>query len=687
MLSLRNNSKSLICIVIGALLLAPAVWASYNREGQLGVGKVFSAQASGKSKMAVGISGDLFVDANMFQNEMVYENGQPQKIGSVSALNGYPFLGLGLGENLEASLSLPVYYELVDGLAKTDDLGIGDVRAHVKYQFALPKKGNIVDLALILGMSGGTSFIMGQGAIPREVDYVLTTQNNQTTGFGTSAFGIKPIMALTLNFNRLDRPKPVMVHINGGYRYNLQDYPGVGFASGAVEVRPLDFMSLFSEAMIEVPTLDYVSNKAGKKFYTISAGGMVHTQAGIDFFAEVTTNPKYYEYIEAVTQREKNLTYGVQPFPRLKVSAGVMWSGFLMAQDRDKDGIPDDLDKCPDEPEDMDGFEDEDGCPDVDNDKDGICDPWVMKQGLSEKYAHICTGADKCPNSAEDLDGFEDEDGCPDPDNDGDGIPDPFMKQGLSEKYAHICTGADKCPNEPEDFDGFEDEDGCPDPDNDKDGICDPWVSERGLSAKYATVCVAMDKCPNDAEDFDGFEDEDGCPDPDNDKDGICDPWVSQKGLSAKYELICKGVDKCPDQPETFNKFEDEDGCPDEAPQVKKTKPIAAKVTLTAVNFKTGTAELTFDAKESLNLVAEQLLEQSSVEIEIRGHTDNIGKPANNYALSQKRADAVKGYLVEKGVSAGRMSARGFGDTQPVADNKTAAGRQQNRRIEMYRTK
>jgi hypothetical protein len=75
-------------------------------------------------------------------------------------------------------------------------------------------------------------------------------------------------------------------------------------------------------------------------------------------------------------------------------------------KDTDGDGIPDSLDKCPNEPEDKDGFQDEDGCPDPDNDGDGILDK-----------------DDKCPNEPEDKDGFQDEDGCPDPDNDGDGIP------------------------------------------------------------------------------------------------------------------------------------------------------------------------------------------------------------------------------------------------------------------------
>ena len=100
--------------------------------------------------------------------------------------------------------------------------------------------------------------------------------------------------------------------------------------------------------------------------------------------------------------------------------------------DRDRDGIVDDLDRCPDVPEDKDGFEDTDGCPDEDNDKDGIADK-----------------ADKCPDVAEDKDDFEDEDGCPEPDNDKDGIPD----------------AQDLCPNEPETVNGYADTDGCPDED------------------------------------------------------------------------------------------------------------------------------------------------------------------------------------------------------------------------------
>ncbi len=178
--------------------------------------------------------------------------------------------------------------------------------------------------------------------------------------------------------------------------------------------------------------------------------------------------------------------------------------------DRDGDGIKDDVDQCPDDPEDRDGFKDEDGCPDPDNDNDGILDV-----------------DDRCPNVPEDRDGDQDEDGCPEGENgdrDGDGIPDKI----------------DKCPDQPEDKDGFQDQDGCPDPDNDMDGIPDK-----------------QDACPNDPEDKDGFQDQDGCPDPDNDRDGIPDV-----------------KDKCPNEPETYNGFEDEDGCPDKGLVIIEDKDI-----------------------------------------------------------------------------------------------------------------
>ncbi len=157
--------------------------------------------------------------------------------------------------------------------------------------------------------------------------------------------------------------------------------------------------------------------------------------------------------------------------PVFRALGGFMWAP--VSSDEDGDGIPDAIDSCPSEAEDIDDFDDADGCPDQDNDGDGIND-----------------GFDTCPNDPEDMDGEDDGDGCPDIDTDGDGIHD----------------GYDSCPTEPEDMDGDRDEDGCPDNDRDRDNIDD-----------------SVDQCPDEPEDTDGFGDEDGCPEVDFDGDSIPD--------------------------------------------------------------------------------------------------------------------------------------------------------------------
>jgi outer membrane protein OmpA-like peptidoglycan-associated protein len=121
--------------------------------------------------------------------------------------------------------------------------------------------------------------------------------------------------------------------------------------------------------------------------------------------------------------------------------------------------------------------------------------------------------------------------------------------------------------------------------------------------------------------------------------------------------------------------------------EITQPPPIQAKVNLKGVNFVSGKAELTLNAKQVLDGVAEQLLEAANakVKIEIHGHTDNVGNPKANQELSEKRAKAVVGYLASKGVKTSRMNAVGFGQDAPIADNKTADGREVNRRIEMIR--
>jgi outer membrane protein OmpA-like peptidoglycan-associated protein len=240
--------------------------------------------------------------------------------------------------------------------------------------------------------------------------------------------------------------------------------------------------------------------------------------------------------------------------------------------------------------------------------------------------------ADACKLEPEDLDGMEDEDGCPEEDRDLDGVSDR----------------RDRCATEPEDLDGFEDSDGCPDLDNDLDGVPD-----------------VADRCPDTPEDRDGFEDTDGCPDPDNDADGIAD-----------------ANDLCPSQPEDFDGDQDTDGCPDVYRDivVQDNMIMLKKKVFFARNKDTVLSE----SFPMLTEVADVLLRNASMAVRIEGHTDDKGSDRHNLTLSQKRAEAVRRFLLGQGVPPTQMTAQGFGESQPIEDNRTEAGRAINRRVEFH---
>ncbi len=319
--------------------------------------------------------------------------------------------------------------------------------------------------------------------------------------------------------------------------------------------------------------------------------------------------------------------------------------------DRDGDGVPDIDDKCPDVP----GLPQFQGCPDTDG--DGIPD-----------------NEDDCPTQP----GPKETHGCPvSKDSDGDGIPDDI----------------DRCPLDPEDKDGFQDEDGCPDPDNDNDGIVDKMdacpnnpgpIENRGcpiLDRDGDGVPDSEDRCP----DVPGPKEFAGCPD--TDKDGIPDiddkcplvpgPKENQgcPDTDRDGDGIPDRLDKCPDQ---FGP--PPDGCPKKYTLVEvKRDRIEIKQ---QVHFATAKFRVLPDSFPLLNQVVQVLHDWPKMKIGIQGHTDSIGGEASNMRLSQKRAEAVRDYLVAKGIEPERLEATGYGPTKPIASNKTERGRAANRRTE-----
>jgi outer membrane protein OmpA-like peptidoglycan-associated protein len=223
-------------------------------------------------------------------------------------------------------------------------------------------------------------------------------------------------------------------------------------------------------------------------------------------------------------------------------------------------------------------------------------------------------------------------------DTDGDGMIDekdlcptqagPASLNGCPDKDGDgIADKDDKCP----DSRGTAKYSGCPVPDTDKDGVNDE-----------------EDKCPNQA----GVSRYGGCPIPDGDGDGVNDE-----------------NDKCPRVAGTAAN----NGCP---------TLEQFNFNYKNVQFATGSSTLTSTAKVELDKLVGILNKYPELNISIDGYTDNTGKVESNKVLSQKRADAVKTYLVGKGIADTRLKATGYGIENPIADNATAAGRAQNRRVE-----
>lgn len=207
-----------------------------------------------------------------------------------------------------------------------------------------------------------------------------------------------------------------------------------------------------------------------------------------------------------------------------------------------------------------------------------------------------------------------------------------------------------------------------PPKDTDGDGVFDPDDQCVDVPGEKPTGCPPEigDK------DGDGFKDDvdacidvpgiapDGCPDKDPDKDGILDP-----------------DDKCANEPETKNGFEDGDGCPDEVP-----KDFSDLEVLEGVFFATNKDTLGKTSIAILDRAVEALKKHPSVRVEISGHTDSVGNREYNMDLSQRRAEAVKKYLVDHGIDAARMEVRGAGPDEPLDSNSSNPGRAKNRRIE-----
>ncbi len=334
-------------------------------------------------------------------------------------------------------------------------------------------------------------------------------------------------------------------------------------------------------------------------------------------------------------------------------------------RDKDKDGVWDKLDQCPDTPRGV--AVDEQGCP-LDEDHDGV--PDYLDQCLGTPQAAIgfvdSVGCvldtdgdgvpdylDQCPNTPSAAWGLVDEQGCP-KDTDGDGVADYI----------------DACPDTPKEAFDLLDEFGCP-LDTDGDGVPD-YLDECPYTPQAAWGMVDEKGCPEDS-DGDNVPDYlDECPD----SPLLAIGFVDSKGceLDTDGDGVPDYKDLCPQIPGlTVNK-----GCP----EIKREVRQLLQKAMQGIEFETGKATIKPKSYPLLDQIAQTFIENENYIIEVQGHTDNTGKADRNKELSQQRADAVMNYLTKKGVPAERMSAVGYGQEQPIESNDTKQGRQKNRRVQ-----
>ncbi|MFZ5593536.1 MAG: OmpA family protein [Pseudomonadota bacterium] len=229
-------------------------------------------------------------------------------------------------------------------------------------------------------------------------------------------------------------------------------------------------------------------------------------------------------------------------------------------------------------------------------------------------------------------------------DSDGDGVTDD----------------KDRCPGTP--AGAKVNADGC-ELDSDGDGVVD-----------------SKDRCPNTP--AGAKVNADGC-ELDSDGDGVVDSKDRCPNTPAGAKVNADGCELDSDGDGVVDSL---DRCPNTKAGVKvddKGCEIPAVIVLKGVNFATNSAKLTQGSLAILDEAASTLVKNSDITAEVAGHTDNRGVPAKNKKLSQQRAEAVMNYLVSKGVDASRLTAKGYGQENPMADNGTEDGRAQNRRVEL----
>jgi len=678
-------------------LSAYAGEGNMNFSGQLGVHKTQSAQTLGHGRFGSGFFLEGAGLGNIIEDESFFckpggscKQGDSYKINSYTGLNAYPFLSLGLSDYFDFSISIPLYGELLNiKNGPPDELhagGWGDLFFSTKLR--APFSENFpLDIAIMFGFGMSTGkkddglkndygpWVRDPIFLKSNTDEIpVEAGEGPQSTYSNANSSMKLGLATTFDFGRLEAKIPILIHLNGTYRWALgtdgNDYSKIASFSAATELTPVKFLSLFGEYYRDIPlsgrakSIDLSTATAGASFHL---GKTTDLQLGVQIF--VGDKNKYIDSLTVNTgnyDEPSSAFYNAKLIPELVYYGGLAVKFFTI------------------EPP---VIEEEKEYRNPDTDADGVCDPWVAETGRQKEFARVCIGIDLCVYEQ----GTMENKGCPVQETKVDAptiiftsMPDVVQK-GQSVTLTWQVNNANKVSIE---------------------GIGDvPNVGSKKVKPTENTIFTltavgagGTQTATTDVEVASGprpivlFS---AAPETVQIGHPITLNWqvtnatkVSIEGIGDVQLKGTKQIKHNAVENKTFTLVAiGEGGTVTETATVDVVAApvIEARVNLTGVSFGSGNATLTANAKKILDGVAEQLLANPNVKIEIQGHTDNQGKPATNKDLSERRAKSVVAYLSTKGVKMNRMRAVGYGQDIPIADNNTADGRELNRRIEMIR--
>jgi len=676
------------------LILALAQAAVFAQTGLLGGGVGLhqqNANTLGFFKLRGGTGGTIatdnwgytragqFVDDKGVRRQFDEWDANMEEGRIDGALAGNFNIALGVMEDLDVGISLPIYYDHSKDLS-TEAIqagmvqgGLGDIQVYGKYR--TPHIGpEYLSTAAVLDVYLPTGWKQA-GLRPRHA-WFLNGNGGYTYAYTANSLVVGLTGVAALDFTK--QGKPIIWNNSLGYMVVLGDgsntlvystglnyimhkwfQPFLEFSgemrlgNNDYPINPLvDPMLLTPGFNLKLPFLDFIGDVNFAMGIDIGVRNLLNV--GYDVEEEMDGCEDFQLKYKGSLGRTATYCYVAHPLiagiAKLTVTLGLP-----EIRDGDEDGVKDDKDQCPHTPKPI--VVDSVGCG-IDSDNDRVFD-----------------GLDKCPNTPEGV--VVDVDGCP-VDTDGDKVPDykdqcPNTPEGvavdsvgcpLDDDKDLVPNYKDQCPNTPE---GVKvDSLGCP-LDDDKDGVPN-----------------FKDQCPNTPE---GVKvDSLGCP-LDDDKDGVpnfkdqCPDTpegaeVDSVGctLDTDKDGVPNYLDKCPN---TLPGIEvDNVGCPlqkkQDLDQLKK-----------GIQFEFNSAKLTKNSYGTLDDIIELMKQIPEANLEVQGHTDIVGTEDYNQWLSEERAHTVTDYFIKKGVEGSRLRAVGFGTRKPLADNETEEGRAQNRRVEL----